>query len=261
MMKPKSCSDLLTAYQSYLNDNMTLIDLGADSCEIVTPFVRPDGDHIRFFVMQLKDALLLTDEGETTDWLFSVGLEFDRNGNRAKRLEHIAHRYRVVFERGVFSLLIEDTNVGSNINRFVTALQSASQLIHLRRPYTARSFRDDVENYLLQENQVYVPNFPVVGKAIEHRVDFYLDSGRNLLLETLAASTVAAATDKLAKSNFKWLDIRETKTSYKTAFLVDDSNDTWESLWTKPKIASLLNSYTDEVMRWSQRTRLLELDY
>jgi hypothetical protein len=252
------CRNFVQEYIEYLSQDFIVNEYLDNGCHIITPFWRSDGNHIELFIITNKDGnTLLTDEGQTLDWLFSVGLEVNGSKNREDLVSQLAIRYGVELKNGVFSQLLNPESVGLDIHRFLTALKAISYITLLRKPYGKPTFKDEVELYLIETQQEYKPNYLITGKTVEHRIPFYLNSNRNWLVETLSANTLGSAKPALYKVTFEWIDIAASGQNYRKVTLVDDTNNQWEEVWSNRKVRLPLEEYSDQVIRWSQRTQLL----
>ncbi len=254
------CRNLVQKYIEYLSQDFIIYDYLDNDCHIVTPFWRPDGNHIEIFALTNKDgSISLTDEGQTFDWLFSIGMEVSGSKNREDLINQLVKRYNIELKNGTFSLQLNPDSVGADIHKFLTALKAISSMILLRKPYGKPTFKDEVELYLIETQQEYKSNYLITGKTVEHRIPFYLNSNRNWLIETLSANTIGAAKPALYKVTFEWIDIGASGQNYKKVTLIDDTDNKWEEIWSNNRIRLPLEEYSDQVIRWSQRTQLLRI--
>lgn len=258
MITLSDCDDLVLKYIEYLSAAFTIGDSSESECRIETPFMRPDGDHFDLFVINQADgSILFTDYGQTFDWFFSVGLDIEGNENRERIVEYLAKAYGVEFTKKALRIRANSDTVGIAMHNILMAIQSVSQMTILRRPYGQATFKDEVEIYLVQQQQEFRPNFTVRGRSIEHKIDFYLDSGRNMLVEALSASSPGLGLSLVKQTAFKFIDINAIDSSYTKVALIDDSRDRWDTIWSTNKVQNTLANYTDRVIRWSQKTQLL----
>lgn len=253
-----NCLDLVQSYISYLNQDFVISDYEENGCHLITPFWRPDGDHIEIFALENTDGFItLTDEGQTLDWLFSVGFEIQGHKKREELVNQLVKLYGVELKNEIISIRSDYENIGTNIHRFLNALNALSYVILLRQQRGKPTFRDEVELYLRENGQDYKSNVKVPGRTVEHTIPFYLNSRRNWLVEVLSANVLSSARDALYKVTFEWTDIRGANQPYQMVTLVDDTDDKWEQIWSRNRIKVPLETYSDRVIRWSQRTQLL----
>jgi hypothetical protein len=252
------CHDLIASYLDHLGEEFSVRTYQDSGCHVVTPYWRPDGDHIEFFAIIASDgSLVLTDEGQTIDWLFSVGMGPEGGQRRQELFEKLLERYRLTEKNGIISVKVASSNIGIGIHNFLAGLQSISHLTVMRIPRGLSTFKDEVENYLLDNGQKYEPNFRIHGKTIEHRVDFYLNSKRNALVAALTANSSSSARNAAVRVAFQWIDIREAGWEYHMITVIDDSEDRAERFWNKGRIRKPLEEYSNQIIPWSQKGRLL----
>ncbi|MEB2351832.1 MAG: DUF1828 domain-containing protein [Burkholderiaceae bacterium] len=260
MTNRTDCRGLVSSYLTLLGAGFTADAYDADGCRIVTPFWRNDGDHLELFVVPSSDnRVLISDEGQTVEWLYSIGLDIETSDARQESLEKIAHSYGAILRNGTLRIETDSERTVESIHLFLQVLLAASQMTAQRVQRAAKTFRDEVENFLIENQQQYRAGYPVTGKSTEHRIDFYLNSSRNILVETISASSTSSARDRALKVAFEWIDIREGGWDYLRVALIDDSDDKWEQVWQNERLRAPLESYSDRVIYWSQKAKLLPL--
>lgn len=84
-----------------------------------------------------------------------------------------------------------------------------------------------------------------------------LNSGRNVLLETLSAASNSAALSSARLMAFKWIDIRELDNKYSRWTMIDDSENQGE-IWSSERVSMILSNYSDRIIPWSQRATILK---
>lgn len=258
-MTEQSCFDLIDAYLSHLRGGFTVESSERDYCHVITPFWRPDGDHIELFAFRsIDDIVYISDEGQTFDWLFAIGMEVEGSDTRQRIIEEIVSRHGLQEKDGVISAEARENEFSQVTHRFLTALNSISHLVLARTPRGKVAFRDDVELYLLENNQTFKSGFEVRGKAVEHKVDFYLNSRRDWLVDTLTASSASRARELAQRTAFKWIDIRAAGWDKYTMVAVLDDTEDKEEYWRRPRVRRALAEYSDIIITWtSERGQLL----
>jgi hypothetical protein len=252
------CLQLISEYLQHLTSGFEII--GEDKyCRIITPFWRPDGDHIEFFITSLTDELVrVSDEGQTTDWLFSVGVEPEGSDKRERIFENLISTYQLVEKDGVISTDIRPSELPEALHRFLAGVHSITHLSLTRAPRGTSTFRDDVEMYLLEHQQKYEVNYSVQGKAVRHSIDFYVNSTRNWLVEALTATSASRARDLAQQTAFKWLDIRAQGWDRYEMIVVLDDSENKEDYWKRSRVRRPLEEYSNLILSWTtERTRLL----
>lgn len=117
------------AYMQHLLQGFESTPYGQGGWRIITPYWRPDGDAIEFFVLPDAEGLLrLSDEGQTFDWLFAVGLEAEPNSGRRALIERLAERCGVQLHHGDLQMVASADGLGEAIDRFLNLLREISLL-------------------------------------------------------------------------------------------------------------------------------------
>src|SRR5258708_15110106 len=245
------CSTLLHNYLEFMEQGFEIIEVDGE-CQVTTPFWRPDGDHISIYAKASGESVRLTDHGETFDWLFSVGAEVDGDNKRGELMQRLATRYGITVFREELLLEANLVEIGSAVHRFLSAITSMCQLVLLRQQRGKTTFKDEVTLFLLENHQVFSSNYKVQGKTMEHKIDFYLDSGRNILAEALTATSLSAASDGVKKVSFEWVDIAggNENAGYRKIVIIDDSGEKWDNFWSADKVRIPLEFYSDQIIRW-----------
>ncbi|MBN1287279.1 MAG: DUF1828 domain-containing protein [Anaerolineae bacterium] len=254
MSDREECPNIIEEYVNHLGGRFVVRRRDDGACRVTTPYWRSDGDLIEFFAYVSPDGYItLTDQGQTFDWLFLNGAAVEGNATREELAKNLAGRYDVTLENGVFSTEATLASAGQTVHNFLTVLQTASHLILLRQQRAKRIFKADVELYLLEHEQIYKPKYVVEGKTTEHIIDFYLNSERRWLVKALENGSES----NIHRTVFQWIDIRRAGQDYEMVTVLDDSKDKWEKIWSDEKILRPLEEYSDHLIRWSQRVRLI----
>lgn len=253
-----NCHAVVKVYLQFIAENFITEPYGENGCRIYSPYWRPDGDFIEFFAFaDSNGSLILSDEGQTLDWLSSVGLEVKAKSARSELIDELLERYQAQQDKGIIRAVGGVDTLGQDIDRFLALLRSIGNLIVDRKPHVSATFRDEVENFLLAEDQVFTPKFKIRGLTVEHRIDFLLDSGRNILIQAVTATSTSSARQILPTVLFRWIDIRAAQPQFGLITLLDDTDNKWEQIWQQNAIGVPLNQYSDQIIRWSQKETLL----
>jgi hypothetical protein len=95
------------------------------------------------------------------------------------------------------------------------------------------------------------------GKTYSHTFRFHVNDTGHTLIEPLTATTSNAALAKAERLAFRWGDIQALWPEYRKVTVLDDIENKAELWIGKPSDA--LQGYSDEVIRWSRKERLIEV--
>jgi len=221
-----------------------------EGCVIVTPFSYPDLASIEIVVEPRGDSFLLTDEGETLNMLFVNGLTLEANKALLREAVAIAGKHGVTLQDSVISVRATKDDLGEASHRILSAIQAVGYMLYRRRHRSRPTFDDEVEELLLEHEVRYEPNRAVRGKANMHRIKFYMNENRNILLEPIAATTVGAARNKARAAAYKWLDIGLVDERYRFAVVIDDRRSLGQRVWSDQEARSTIETHSHVVVRW-----------
>lgn len=229
-------------------------------CIIATPFLYPDFASIEYSIESVGDKYLLTDNGETMNMLFVNGLTIHKKSSLWKQAKDIANAYNIQLDIEGLSVFTSENNLGESSQNLLGAIQSIGHLLYKRKHITSTTFNDEVEKTLITNEVKYDPNFVISGSASTHRVKFRLNSGKNILMEPLSASTQQSARNKAKGLAYKWIDIRQIAPSYSFITIIDDRKGKWDKYWTDDEAKSPVTKYSDKVIQWeSEQDKFIEL--
>jgi hypothetical protein len=138
----------------------------------------------------------------------------------------------------------------------LNAIQDVSYLIYKKVRRGPVSFYEEVEKFLIGHEVRYDPQFSVQGKAYRHNFRFHLDDRKHILIEPLTATSPHAAVIKAGRLVYWWVDIAAVSPRYRKVAVLDDTGKR-EGFWHGEPI-SALEAYSDAVVLWSKKERLVE---
>ncbi len=231
-----------------------------DRCIIATPFLYPDFASIEYSIELVEGGFLLTDNGETLNMLFVNGLSINNKSALWKQALNIARSHNVMLDLEGISVIATEDKLGEFSNNLLNAIQSIGYLLYKRKHLSTTTFNDEVEKTLITNDVKYDYNFIVSGKANTHRVKFFLNSGKNILLESISASTQQSARNKAKSLAYKWVDIRRINSIYQFITVVDDRKEKWEKFWSDEEAKTPIFTYSDVVIKWEEdQEKFIEL--
>lgn len=248
-----SCKDIVTGYLGRL-DREFEVRTRNETCYIVTPFVRPDGEYVEVALdSQEGETPRLTDMGDTLGTLYVRGLALT-----PRLLEDVrksAQRFGVVLRGGeILAPLEPGADAGGKLHSLIQAIISVNDLIQKRRPSDRIRFDDEVEAHILVAEVTYDVDFPVKGARLTHRVRFHVDHGRRLLLQPLSPTSESMAFAWAERWAFRFNDIRSYDKSWRCMAVLDDRGDR-SRVWSARVLAPLMGS----TLMWERKKELTEL--
>ena len=241
----------------------------AGACFVVTPFLRHDNDPVVLRIDEEGDGrLIITDGGETIDYLRLSGYAVRRNAPFRKQLQAIKESFGVQVEEEEILLETDEGSFAEALAAVARAAQHTSYLIYRRRARGAVRFEERVEVELISVGAQYERDLTVPGRTGPRRFSFYVNGTTNALLQPLSGTSRDALTSKAERLVFRIIDVRQASQEADNTALVapreyrfypvlDDTGRTAD-LWD-PKTIEALAAYSDGVIRWSSDRLRAEL--
>jgi len=255
MVKRFECNDVVRQYVATIADGTQVVTRDGE-CIVIAPIWFPDGEHIEIWIEPTdQDVMHLTDDGQAESYLFINGLKI--SDRIEESIKEVASAYGISYEQGELFIDTNLTEVGDAIHQLIMGIQGVAHLVHKKSRTTARTFREKVEEYLLEQEQNYEVGRTIQGKTSAHSLAFYLNQGRNWLIEPLSATTVNSARNSFKGSVlFKWIDIKRVTDQYTRITLLDDRKQR-ATVWQDESLMRMIQEYSDEVIEWSRKERLI----
>ena len=234
---------------------------------IITPLLRQDNDRVTLRIDELKGGrVLITDGGETIDYLRLSGCAVRTSAPFRKRIHAVGASFRVKIEDEEISLEADECDVAEALATVARAAQHMSYLVYYRRTRTVPRFGDRVEAELIGVGARYKRDVKVWGRTRTHRFGFLVNGEGNALLQPLSGTSRASLNDKAERLVFRIKDVREAGRGARepsvgehrlfTAlrfFPVLDDVGRAARLWDRKTVAAL-EEYSDGVIRWSSES-------
>jgi hypothetical protein len=242
MMDQQACTIIIKQLFEHLNGWSSVRPLN-DGCMVVTPFQHYDHSFIELYVEFREGGYHISDDGETLAMLFVSGLPIDHHSPWFQVVEHIAQDDGVDFEQDILSVQATEQNLGARVYALIHAIQRVGFLIYRRSHRKKPTFKEEVETLILKSEVLYAPDYTVRGRANTHTVDFYINSGRNILIDTLSATNASSARDKTKKNAYKYLDLNAGGIDHRFVLVVDDRKEESRKAWQDAEIQSTFITY------------------
>ncbi len=221
---------------------------------VLTPFEYPDGDYIELHMIPEDGGFVLTDLAETVATLASYNLDLKSSPKRFKLFQSILRVYNVHYFEGSLRVpFATEEELPQVLHRLTQAILKVSDLLFTMRYGAGTSFREEVEEYLIERETRYEPNYKVVGRSGQtYPIDFYVERRKPLLIQTLSSGSTGYAEILVSKTVKMWYDISRIDGRYRYSSVLDDSTDVW-----KPPHLEILSDLSTVIV-WSERDKLWE---
>ncbi len=268
MTSDQSCEARLALVREYLAAEFEAYEQ-AGACFVVTPFLRHDNDPVVLRIDEGADGrLVVTDGGETIDYLRLSGLAVRRNAPFQQQLNAIGESFGVHIEDEEILLETDEPSFAWTLAAVARAAQHTSYLIYRRRERGTVRFEERVEVELISVGAQYQRDLTVRGRTGPRRFSFHVNGAANALLQPLSGTSRNVLTSKAERFIFRIVDVREAfqaahnevlspREPYRFLAVMDDTGraaDLWD-----PSTIDALEQYSDGLIRWSSESPRADL--
>jgi hypothetical protein len=245
-------SNLIDQYYKWLKDNTGLASDQETGWSVInTPFVGLFNDTINVFVKKENSKILLSDDGETLRNLSLEGVDVYRSAKRKDFLDKILLNYGVRITNAK-ELMIEANikDFAKKKHNLLSSIIEISDMFFLASHKISSIFKEDVENYLKEQDIVYTQQFIARGyTGIEFAFDFQIAYPKK---EIVLKAFNNINTLNIPHFLFAWEDIKTTreKISGKEILGLAVIND--ERAF-KHELLDALNKKNADFILWSDR--------
>ena len=222
---------------------------------ILTPIEYPDGDYVELFVIKEGDNYIITDLAETIATLASFNFVLKAAPKRFKLFQQILKVHGIHYFEGELRVPFQnEKELPYVLTRLTQAIIQVSDLLFTMRYGAGTSFREEVEEYFVEREIKFEPNYRVIGRSGQaYSIDFYIEKRKPLLIQTISSGSSGYADILISKTVRMWYDLLRVDGRYRYTSLLDDSTDVW-----KPAHFEILSDLSSVIV-WSEREKLLEL--
>jgi hypothetical protein len=225
---------------------------------IETPFMYSDRDIIDlFYKVQESGEIILTDLGETTQWLRMQSTSQKRSEKQNLLIEDICQTHGTEMYRGMLTIRSSSQRLMDDISQLAQACIRVADLWLLERSDCLESMKDEVAVFLEANEIRYNQRVPIIGQSGRKRlIDFLtIDPKQNSLIYILSVQNRPSANRRMDVVAASLLDVSENKdlSDYRFICLVDDRLDVWDK-----NNFNMLNKLST-VTYWSRPDEFLEL--
>ena len=268
MTTERSYAARLALVRKHLSDEFDAFERSG-ACFVVTPFLRHDNDPVVLRIDEEGDGrVVITDGGETIDYLRLSGYAVRRNAPFRKQLQVIEQSFGVDVEDEEILLETDERHIGEALATVARAAQHTSYLVFRRRARSKVRFEERVEVELISVGARYERDLTVPGRTGPRRFSFHVNGAANALLQPLTGTSRNVLTSKAERFIFRIVDVREAfqaahneglspREPYRFLAVMDDTGraaDLWD-----PSTLDALEQYSDGLIRWSAESPRADL--
>lgn len=243
---------LIDEYFKFLKEKTLVHEIPTNEwVEISTPFTDMYNDTIDLYARKDNAKILLSDDGKTLKNLELSGVEISRSKQRKEMFERILLTYGVREENSELVVDATETTFPQKKLNLMTAIAEANDLYVMAKHTIASVFREDVREFLDEQELIFTPFFISKGSTgLEFTFDFQIAYRKTELLIKAFNSI-----NKLYLPHFlfAWDDVRqvrERQTQKKVTGLAVINDEDKE---VKPEYLDALQSKGAIYILWSQR--------
>ena len=239
------CKDIINEYTDWLNRDFSISNENG-KCNIVTSFLLPNNDCIELDVYNKDDGLIVSDKGETVDYLFLNGI--DMNHTRSNHIKAVMQRTGLKFNEDViYGVAKNIQELPLVINSVISAVKDVSCLIYTASGREVSYFKEKIETFLDLHKIKYNTGYSIMGYSIKHNFDLAIIKNRINLIEPLSVFNSSRAISLAETVSFRFNDVKRVNDNVVSISCIDDSLDVWS-----PKPMNVLEKYSDHVISWNK---------
>jgi len=203
-------NNLMNDYYAFLKEKtLVTANNSSDWVEISTPFIGLFNDTVDIYAKKQGNRIILSDDGNTLRDLELSGLEISRSPKRKEILDRILINYGVKINDDELTVEATEKDFPQKKLNLISAISETSDMYYLARHTVASVFREDVKNYLDEQELIYTPYFISKGSTgLEFTFDFQI-AYRNT--EIVIKSFNSINKMNLPHFLFTWDDIKKVR--------------------------------------------------
>lgn len=239
-------------YYKWLKDNtISILDSQSGWTIINTPFMGIFNDGIEIYAKKDNDKIILSDDGVTLKNLELTGVSISRSSTRKDLLDTVIQNYGISRFNNELITIADRNNFSQKKHNFLMALIEINDFEILAKHNITSMFKDDVREYLDEQNIIYTPDFIYRGATgLEFTFDFQMMYQKK---EVIVKSFNTLNKSSLTSFLFSWNDVREFRREKvkKDVIGLAIINDTHSSI--KPEFMDALKQKGAEFILWNGR--------
>lgn len=243
--------DSIKHYYEWLKSNTFVhTDQSTGWTSISTPFTGMYNDCIEIYAKKDGNEIMLSDDGVTIKNLELVGAGVTRSPKRKRWMEKILFNYGVSFINDELRIQATLNNFAQKKHNLISAIAEITDMEVLARHNIASIFKEDVQQYLDEQNLIYTPQFIAKGiTGIEFTFDFQIAGKKS---EIVLKSFNSLNKNNVPNFLFGWDDIKSSREKITGKELrglafVNDTNE------IKSEFLDALTSKGADYILWKKR--------
>ena len=221
--------------------------------QISTPFSGLFNDPVEIYAKSINGKILLSDDGLTLRNLELLGSSVTRSPKRQDILNKILLNYGVRLQSNELVVEATEKDFPQKKHNLISAIGDISDMFMLAKHTVASVFKEDVQNYLKDQNIIYTPQFIARGATgLEFTFDFHIAYRQN---EKVIKTFNVLNTFNLPHFLFTWGDIKEAreKITGKSITGLAIVNDIHRPI--KPELLDAIKSKNADFILWSEKEK------
>lgn len=169
-------NELIDKYYDFLKGRTAVItETGTNWAVISTPFIGLFNDTLEVYAKRDNGKILLSDDGITIKNLDLIGSPISRSPKRKDLLDKILLNYGIQYQDNEFITEATEQNFAQKKHNLVSAISEINDMYMLAKHTVASIFKDDVRDYLDEQQIIYTPEFISKGSTgLEFTFDFQI---------------------------------------------------------------------------------------
>lgn len=239
-------------YHRWLKSKTHILPEEQDEWALIsTPFLGLFNDTLEIYAKRENGHIILSDDGKSLRDLDLAGVSISRSPARREMVENLLLGYGVTMRGGEIVAKATDSNFPQKKHDLLQAMLELNDFYVLSKPAVSKVFKDDVREYLDEQEIIYTPQFISRGAAgIEFVFDFQIAYHNQ---EIVIKSFNGMNRVYLSSFLFAWKDVKKhreqlTRKQVVGLAIINDENKPVPEEY----IHALGKEETDH-MRWSER--------
>jgi len=242
------CEAIIREYLAWLKAGLSFAEIGDGVCEITTPFLDRNNDHLQIYLLQENGNYALTDDGYTLSNLEMSGVDLS-SPKRQRILTTILQGFGVRVVKGALRVEAQRSNLPRRKHNLIQAMLAVNDMFVMAREYVLSLFREDVEQFLRANEIRFTAMIKLAGRSgFDHTFDFVIPPSLKAP-ERLLRAINRPNRDTVSSYIFAWSDTREVRAEDTQAYAI--LND--EERRPSGDLLHALSAYQIQPVLWSQR--------
>lgn len=245
-------NELIDKYYYFLKGRTAIVtETGSNWVAISTPFIGLFNDTLEIYAYKDNGKIILSDDGITLKNLDLVGSAISRSPKRKEILERILLTYGIQLQNDELTVEATENNFAQKKHNLISAISEINDMYMLAKHTVASVFKEDVRNFLDEQQIVYTPQFISKGSTgLEFTFDFQIAYREK---EIVIKSFNTLNKINLPNFLFTWEDIKNVREKITNKKLVGLAVINDEEKEIQQEYLDALQSKNADYILWSKR--------